>query len=103
MDKRYILEVDKKKLRYVTDMLRYDNCFRVDRGNDDTLFVHTLNFTPERWRSFGYVPNVKLESGVLASQYRQYIYEAVGFTEGLRFAYAMMKEIGEIIPLVEGS
>jgi len=83
--KIYILTLPKKQLEHATDMLRYDDAFRIeDRG--DEVQIEMLSFTPARWESFGVKPPSPIELNILKAEYDKYIQQAVGFTAGIRFA-----------------
>lgn len=85
----YILEVPKKQMPLVADMLRYDDCFEVDE-TEDTYKVHCCNFTRDRWVSFGFVPKVLLSWKVTAKDENELLNRAIGFTEGVRFAQKLL-------------
>lgn len=100
MATRYLLEVPKKQMPYVADMLRYDGCFKVAETSE-AYKVHTLSFTDARWRSFGYVPKVLLISRITAKEERGLMAKAIGFTRGIRFAQKLLGgHLGEwLVPL----
>ena len=89
MKKRYIVRVPKKQMESVGDMLRYDDCFQV--GVDAEEYVCSLlSFTPERWRSFGFVPVNVVSYSLSTSEERRLSEKAAGFTEGVRFAQKLL-------------
>jgi len=85
----YILEVPKDKIAEVADMLRYDDCFKVEE-TPTSYRVHTVTFTQERWQSFGYVPKVVGSLRTSTREIQDDISRATGFTEGVRFAQKVL-------------
>ena len=98
---RYILEVPKKRMSYATDMLRFDSAFQIeDKG--DNYRIYCINYTLERWKSFGVIPTVISSLSMTASEESIFYYKASGFIAGIRFAQNILSECpGQ--PLVEGS
>jgi len=93
---RYILEILKKEMKYTTDMLRYDSCYEVTTRND-SYRLHTLHFTPERWKSFGFVPIIIDKIKITPKEETMLHEQAQGFTNGLRFAQDILQKV-----LIEG-
>jgi hypothetical protein len=85
----YVLEVPKEKMATCADMLRYDSCFEVEE-TPTSYKVHTVQYTVERWRSFGYVPEVLISWKMPAKQDKENTLKAIGFTEGVRFAQKVL-------------
>ena len=96
MAQKYILVLDRERLRDTADMLRYDSAFKVDFA-DREVKIHCLRFTQDRWRTFATVPTIVYEVPITAKQERELLQEAKGFTEGLRVAQQLLGE-----RLVEG-
>jgi len=61
--------------------------------NGDQAVISCLRFTPERWRSFGVLPEVISRWKITEKEARPLFQKAEGFTEGIRFAQAMLGAI----------
>ena len=85
----YIVDVPRGKMKRVSDMLRYDGCFQVE-DTGDNYRCHLLNFTRDRWASFGFVPPIAATIRLSAPVGKAYSLRARGFTEGIRFAQKLL-------------
>lgn len=88
MAKEYIVEIPIKQMAYVGDMLRYDDCYEIrliDNEGNPFWRACLLRFTPERWRSFGFVPTPYVMT-IGKRSFESLLDKAIGFTAGVRFA-----------------
>lgn len=89
MEKEYLVKIPDEQLQYVGDMLRYDDCYQclqfVDAQGNTYWEARLLRWTPERWKSFGFVP-MPLESKIPQKEWNDKLQVAAGFTNGVRFA-----------------
>ena len=102
----YVLTMPVRDLTYATDMLRFDDCFEIEYRPDRTCIrIHCLRFTPARWASFG----VKFESRQIERQvmsraeYNAALANAIGFTNGVRFAQKWIRLHKDIYTIIEAS
>lgn len=91
--KVYIIKMPADKLRQASDMLRYDGAYRVtvDEGYPGQptvgeVTIETLNFTPDRWASFGVTVTPAVIMDISAKDHEVKRRLSTGFIEGLRFA-----------------
>ena len=85
----HILTMPTAELIYATDMLRYDQCYEIEyRTGQDHATVYCLQFTPDRWASFGvrFRPTQIVKMDMTAAEYNAAAANAHGFVEGVRFA-----------------
>ena len=86
----YIVKVPKEKMQLVSDMLRYDGCFRVVEETGDIYRCGLLHFTQDRWASFGFVPSLVHTLKMTARFDHEHSLRAMGFTAGIRFAQKLL-------------
>lgn len=96
MEREWVIEVTPAQLEIAGDMLRYDDCYRVERKGEN-FRLYCLFYTPERWKSFGVEPRLITELEMTRKELEQKAEKAVGFTEGLRLAQTIAD-----LRLVEG-
>ena len=84
MAKHYTMKVPKNQIWSCSDMLRYDDAYQA-REDGENYQVETLRFTPDRWASFGYIPDAT-EMTIPLKEWGRLIEQAQGFTSGIRFA-----------------
>ena len=89
MAKVYVMKVPRKQMQAIGDMLRYDDAYKVEEDGEDYR-IETLRFTPDRWKSYGYVPKAT-ERTIPMKEWDRLMEQAFGFTRGVRFAQAYLK------------
>lgn len=102
MAKMYIIKLSEKQLEYSTDMLRYEDCFSIEKSGDEWE-IKTLRYTPERWSSFGVHPStIEVASlNILQSEWNKYTQQATGFVRGVRFAQKLLGDKPDKYTLVQ--
>lgn len=101
MEKVYIIKMPADTLRHATDMLRYDGAYRVTMDKTylgqptvGQVTIETLNFTPDRWASFGVTVTPAAIMTVSAKDHEVKRHQSTGFIEGLRFAQKFIDTAG---------
>ena len=95
MAKIYIIRIPKKQMSHVGDMLRYDGCYGITE-RDEVWEVELTGFTPERWKSFGWVPKDITSLNVRQSEWYKFADRHLGFMVGVRFAQKFYGQDGAI-------
>lgn len=98
----YQLDIPMDRLKYATDMLRYDSAFKVSFLDPLTVRVEMLSFTPGRWESFGVSNLQPLKYKTLLAEFQRKVAESHGFLKGLRFFQKWLQHYPEDMFLIQG-
>lgn len=86
----YTLKIKFKDLRSATDMLRYDACYKATpvkaEFENGVIELETVDFTQDRWESFGVAPTVVYSEHTPSKQKEELYEQARGFRMALLFA-----------------
>lgn len=82
-----VIKIDANEYRRLTlssDMLRYDSCFHARKEPDGkSIYLYLLSFTPERWKSFLYIPKIHSQYDINNKTYTDYLQQSDAFINAL--------------------